>query len=74
MSFGWQSTLPIRTTWGGSHTVRDGSNIVWVGTLDGTVERFYNDFREISQQQITGGASLQLVRDHDGLLTRVDGS
>jgi RHS repeat-associated protein len=72
MSFSWQSTLPIRSTWQGTHTVTDGASTVWSGTLDGTVERFYNDFVEVSELHVTGGASVRLLRDKDGLVTNVE--
>jgi RHS repeat-associated protein len=72
MSFSWQSTLPIRSSWQGTHTVTDGASTVWSGTLDGTVERFYNDFVEVSELHVPGGASVRLLRDKDGLVTNVE--
>ncbi|MGB8330505.1 MAG: hypothetical protein WCE62_10290, partial [Polyangiales bacterium] len=66
MTFAWQSTLPIRTTWSGAHAVPGVSGTV---ALTGTVERFYNDFLEVSELHVTGGKSVKLLRDRDGLVT-----
>jgi RHS repeat-associated protein len=73
MSFDWQSTLPIKTTWDGVHTVLDDGLPVWSGRLDGSVERFYSDFLELSDLSVSGGASLQLFWDDHGLLDRIEG-
>jgi RHS repeat-associated protein len=66
MTFAWQSTLPIRTTWSGAHTVPGVPGTV---SVNGTVERFYNDFLEVSELHVTGGAKVKLLRDRDGLVT-----
>jgi RHS repeat-associated protein len=68
MGFGWQSTLPISTSWSGAHTVPGVPGTV---SLNGTVERFYNDFVEVSELRVTGGASVQFLRDNDGLVTDI---
>ncbi|MGB8330085.1 MAG: MopE-related protein [Polyangiales bacterium] len=68
MTFGWQSTLPIRTTWSGAHTVPGVPTPV---TLNGTVERVYNDFLEVSELRVTEGKSVKLLRDNDGLVTDI---
>ena len=68
MTFAWQSTLPIRTTWSGAHTVPGVPTPV---TLNGSVERVYNDFLEVSELRVTGGKSVKLTRDNDGLVTEI---
>ncbi|MCA9600600.1 MAG: RHS repeat-associated core domain-containing protein [Myxococcales bacterium] len=67
-----QGDLPIKETWSGTHTVKDGATTVWMGALNGSVERTYSTFLEVSRVQVgSGGFDLTMTRDLDGLVTSI---
>jgi RHS repeat-associated protein len=71
MSWGYQGKLPVRTTWSGTHVVKDGASTIWTGPINGLLRTVYTHFLEVDRLQIVGGFDAKYARDRDGLVTAV---
>jgi YD repeat-containing protein len=71
MGFGWQSDLPIFTTWSGTHVVEREGATVWSGTLSGRVDATYDNALRLARLAVTSGEAVDYGYDLDGLVTTV---
>ncbi|MCA9582190.1 MAG: RHS repeat-associated core domain-containing protein, partial [Myxococcales bacterium] len=67
LTYKTQGDLPISEARTGTLTAG-----AWSGTLNGTVERYWNSFLELDRLRVVGGFDAKVLRDNDGLVTSIE--